>query len=142
MASNFQKKTIQAAKNLIVAGYAASLFIPYRVEKKDGETTYHAPLIKLSFKTGSSDGCHDDIHTYTFSTFGLLSDQIDTAKKLYIATKIRYPYMKESAKKKIENTIDVIIDTTENTISELKSKAIDTVIRAENTVDQFINNLF
>ena len=98
--SNFDR-ALNIAKATLIGGYAASLLVPYRVEKKGDETTYHAPLYKLAYKKHVDSSKERDVHTYTITGFGLLSDQISTAKRLYTAALIKKPYYKERASKKL-----------------------------------------
>ena len=101
--SNFDR-ALKIAKATLIGGYALSLLVPYRVEKMGDETTYHAPLYKLSY-TKHTDS-ERDVHTYTVSSFGLLSDQISTAKRLYTAALIKRPYYKERAARKLSHARD------------------------------------
>lgn len=131
MSNDLRKSTLSTVKNILIGGYAISLFLPYKVEKRDGETTYHAPLYKLAYKSveipeeteairSDCDECEQEqndikyktVHTYTITSFGLLNDQIDTAKRLYMAALIKKPVVAEKAKK---------------TISAAQSKAKDTI---------------
>ena len=90
-------KALKVAKTTLIGGYALSLMIPYRVERYGEETTYHAPLYKLYYKKHVGEEGERNVHTYTISTFGLLSDQISTAKRLYTAALFKKPYYKEKA---------------------------------------------
>ena len=85
--SKFADKTIKAAKATLIAGYALSLVFPYRVERQNDETVYHTPLFKLGYKnsTHETEDGEKRVHTYTVTSFGLLNDQIATAKRLYTA---------------------------------------------------------
>ena len=94
------------AKTTLIGGYALSLFVPYRVEKQGDETTYHAPLYKLSYKKHVDEEEARNVHTYTVTSFGLLSDQITTIKRLYTAVLLKRPYYKECAEKKLGHARD------------------------------------
>ncbi len=106
---NLAQKTLKIAKATLIGGYAASLLIPYRVEKQNGETTYHAPLYKLSYKSTAQEQSEEKtVHTYTITSFGLLSDQLATAKRLYTAALLKKPYYEEKASRKLENAKDTV----------------------------------
>ena len=135
MSSNGKKSTIDAAKTILIAGYAVSLFVPYRVEKHNGETTYHAPLYKLSYKSAEipqEPYCNADespkdkksqtVHTYTITSFGLLNDQIDTAKRLYKAVMLKKPYIESKAK----SAVRCVSEKTRSTVSYAKKQAKST----------------
>ena len=129
MSDKAHTKILSTAKNTLILGYAASLLIPYRVERQNDETTYHAPLYKLSYKSGVST-CEDGekpISTYTITSFGLLSDQIATTKRLCTAALLKKPYYKEKAK----HTISRAHDKMGNAISIAKTKARSTAKTAK-----------
>ena len=152
MSSDLHKNTLSALKNILIAGYAVSLFVPYKVEKHDGETTYHAPLYKLAYKSVDIDGdvqapqeaeCDGEdipqtkcktVHTYTITSFGLLNDQIDTAKRLYMAALIKKPVVTEKAKKtlsaarsKADATIKLASNKAKTSIKDATEKAQTTI---------------
>lgn len=106
--SNFADKTLKAAKAALLAGYAVSLAVPYRVEKHNDETVYHTPLFKLGYKnsTHETEQGEKNVHTYTITSFGLLNDQISTAKRLYTAVLLKKPYYKEKAARKLTHARD------------------------------------
>ncbi len=106
--SNFADKTLKAAKAALLAGYAVSLAVPYRVEKHNDETVYHTPLFKLGYKnsTHETERGEKNVHTYTITSFGLLNDQISTAKRLYTAVLLKKPYYKEKAARKLTHARD------------------------------------
>lgn len=121
--SNFDR-ALNIAKATLIGGYAVSLLIPYRVEKTGDETTYHAPLYKLAYKKHVDSSEERDVHTYTITGFGLLSDQISTAKRLYTAALIKKPYYKEKASR---------------TITHARQKADHAVAYAKNGATHTIN---
>ncbi len=111
MAKDNQKDLLSTLKTVLIAGYAISLFVPYKVEKHDGETTYHAPLYKLSYKSNNIETIEKEqgaegapcakqqtVHTYTITSFGLLNDQIATAQRLYKAALIKKPSVEAKVK--------------------------------------------
>ncbi|MBQ2863398.1 MAG: hypothetical protein IJE84_04410 [Clostridia bacterium] len=104
--SNFDR-ALKIAKTTLIGGYAVSLLLPYRVERQGDETTYHAPLYKLAYKKHVDDD-EKNVHTYTVTSFGLLSDQISTAKRLYTATLLKKPYYKERAARKVTRARDKV----------------------------------
>ncbi len=119
MANNNQKDLLSTLKALIIAGYAVSLFVPYKVEKHDGETTYHAPLYKLAYKSyniettekaedgeGEPKTKKQTVHTYTVTSFGLLNDQIATAKRLYKVALLKKPSVEAKVKVAAKNASD------------------------------------
>jgi hypothetical protein len=135
MSYDIKRSTLNTAKTILIAGYAVSLFLPYRVEKHNGETTYHAPLYKLSYKsteipeetceTSEQNGTEpktQTVHTYTITSFGLLNDQIDTAKRLYKAALLKKPYIQSKAK----DAVHCVSDKAKSTLSSAKSKAKNT----------------
>ncbi len=117
MSVNKQKSILSTLKTVIIAGYAVSLFVPYKVEKHDGEITYHAPLYKLAYKTsktektdnaeneGTQEPKKQIIHTYTVTSFGLLNDQIMTAQRLYKAALLKRPAIEEKVRKKAKGAV-------------------------------------
>lgn len=153
MSNGLHKSTLSTIKNILAAGYAISLLVPYKVEKHDGETTYHAPLYKLAYKSVElpedtedtvldGDECEQTqadikfktVHTYTITSFGLLNDQIDTAKRLYMAALIKKPIVTEKAKKtlsaarsKADTTIKLASDKAKTTIKGATEKAQTTI---------------
>ncbi len=142
MAKDNQKDLLSTLKTVIIAGYAASLFIPYKVEKHDGETTYHAPLYKLSYKTNQiettekeadtdSEPCakKQTVHTYTITSFGLLNDQIATAQRLYKAALLKKPsieakirYAANKASEKAQSTARCVCKEAKKTANIIKHK--------------------
>ena len=151
--SKMASKVLKAAKATIIAGYAFSLFVPYRVEKHDGEITYHAPIGKLGYKsTTHEDGRgRKNIHTYTITTFGLLNDQLSTAKRLYTAALLKEPYYKERAARKLSTAKDKVgyavvhatksaRRTVSNTAHMLK-KAKSTVFGLEDALSKFVEDI-
>lgn len=143
MAKENQSKALSTLKTVLIAGYAVSLFVPYKVEKHDGETTYHAPLYKLSYKTGKVETTEKDaetknaaetkeqiVHTYTVTSFGLLNDQIATAQRLYKAALLKRPVIEEKARasaravsQKTKDTAMRVALKAKNTAKALKQKA-------------------
>ena len=101
-------KALKIAKRTLIGGYAVSLLVPYRVDRQGEETTYHAPLYKLSYKKHVTEGNEKNVHTYTITSFGLLADQISTAKRLYTAALFKKPYYKERAARKITHARDKV----------------------------------
>ena len=108
--SKFADTTIKAAKATLIAGYALSLVFPYRVERHNDETVYHTPLFKLGYKRSTNDTENGEkrVHTYTITSFGLLNDQIATAKRLYTAAVLKKPYYKEKAARKVTHARDKV----------------------------------
>lgn len=107
MANNVDK-ALNIAKATLIGGYALSLLVPYRVEKIDDETTYHAPLFKLSYKKHKGEDEEKNVHTYTITSFGLLGDQITTVKRLYTAALLKKPYYKEKASRTLSRAQDKV----------------------------------
>ena len=131
MAKNNRKDLISTLKAVIIAGYAVSLFVPYRVEKHNGETTYHAPLYKLSYKTNNVETTEKEsdakeepcakqqtVHTYTVTSFGLLNDQIATAKRLYMAALLK----KSELEGKARATAKSVTECAKKTAIAIKQK--------------------
>ena len=128
MSKSISQTMLTIMKTTLITGYAVSLFVPYRVEKKNGETTYHAPLYKLSYKTSSNfdeeQGSEPEtVHTYTFTSFGLLADQIHTAKRLYKVAMLKKPYIKEQAENIFEHAADKISGAVSNAKKDAVQKA-------------------
>ena len=113
MSKELTNEILSIAKKTLIAGYAVSLFVPYRVERFNEETTYHAPLYKLSYKRGTqltNENKEKKVHTYTITTFGLLCDQLSSIKRLYTAALLKKPYYKERAQRKITCASDKVGD--------------------------------
>ena len=111
MSKELAGEFLSITKKVLFAGYAVSLFVPYKVEKYNEETTYHAPLYKISYKKGTQiteENKEKKVHTYTITTFGLLCDQVSTIKRLYTAALLKKPYYKERAQRKIANASDKV----------------------------------
>ena len=125
MSDNTTAKLLKTAKNTIILGYALSLFVPYRVEKYNGETTYHAPLYKLSYKKNDGFGDEDAsvVSTYTVTGFGLLCDQIATTKRLCTAAILKKPYYKEKARHTISRAQDKVGDAIKTARTKASSTA-------------------
>lgn len=127
MSKTASEKLLDAAKKTIIAGYAVSLLIPYRVERHNGEITYHAPIYKLSYKGAERESTGESTPpTYTVTSFGLLCDQIATAKRLYTAMLFKKPYYKEKA----WHTITRAEDRMGDAISKAKQGARRTADKA------------
>lgn len=151
--SNFADKTLKAAKATLMAGYAISLAIPYRVERQNDETVYHTPLFKLGYKntTHETDNGEKKVHTYTITSFGLLNDQIATAKRLYMAAILKRPYYKEEAARKITHARDMVgyavtyakngASHTINTATVKLKQAKDKVCGIEDTLVKFVEDI-
>ena len=122
MSNNNAQKLLNTAKTTLIAGYAVSLLIPYRVERQNGEITYHAPLYKLSYKAAEHTDDGKTPPTYTITSFGLLCDQISTLKRLYTAMLFKKPYYKEKAWHTISRAQDKMGDA----FSKAKGSAVRT----------------
>ncbi len=146
---NIQDKALKIAKTTLITGYALSLIIPYRVEKHDGEITYHTPICKLGYKKATheyEDG-EKNIHTYTITTFGLLNDQISTLKRLYTAAILKKPYSAERAARRIKFAKDkagCAVAYAKNgayrTVRQLK-KAKNAVVGLEDALVKFVEDI-
>ncbi len=166
MAKENKSKALSTLKTVLIAGYAVSLFVPYKVEKHDGETTYHAPLYKLSYKTGKVETTEKDaetenapetkeqiVHTYTVTSFGLLNDQIATAQRLYKTALLKRPVIKAKARayaqavsRKTRDTAFRMATEAKNTAKSLKQKAESirypyVVEDVTNKLDNFIEDI-
>ena len=151
--SNIASKALKTAKATLIAGYALSLFVPYRVEKHDGETTYHTPICKLGYKsTKHEDDCGaKNVRTYTITTFGLLNDQISTLKRLYTAVLLKKPYYTERAVRGISTAKDKVgyavayaksgAHYTINTATLKLKKAKSAVFDLEDALARFVEDI-
>lgn len=151
--SNFADKTLKAAKATLMAGYVISLTVPYRVERQNDETVYHTPLFKLGYKNSTHDTEDGEkrVHTYTITSFGLLNDQIATAKRLYTAAILKKPYYKEKAARKITHARDMAgyavayakngASHTINTAAVKLKEAKDKVCGLEDVLVKFVEDI-